>query len=1016
MSLTHAVGWALVHFVWQGAVVGAAAWLVLSLTRRAASRYVVAAAALGVAALLFVATTVAARGGDAGGAVPPAPGAEPVAGPATPARGASPGSRTPPVGPLGEPRGAAGPPATVAGRPPFVPVGSPLHRAVEPRLPLLVTLWLAGVLLLAVRLLGGWAAARRLVREGTRPVADAWREAAARLAERVGVRRAVRVLESAVAAVPAVVGWLSPVILVPASAFTGLTPRQLEVLIAHELAHVRRHDYLVNLFQCAIETLLFYHPAIWWLSSRLREEREHCCDDIAVAVTGNARDYAEALLDLERLRLRTPGLAMAATGGSLLERVRRLVTPGDAHGETFPRWSAGALVVMLVATGAVAPWLAAAPASEALPIFARAPRATSTAASNEPASPGAPVEPQKPEQQRRDSTRWNPDTVIRHADPSRPLDERLAWARAEAARRRDRAYWIGYTVRPLAWARGAIYGGSGVSFFTDDGSTFISGTMFNIGDPSRIRMSGARLLPLLGGRADDAAILLGYQGTGSRPALTSANVVTLALSFEFDRRPVYWLGSADDAQSIPLLRGLFGAGGAEELRNALVRAIGVHRTSDLVAPVLMPIVESRSPDGLRAEAAEWLGRHPHRGGLRLLARTARGDRSANVRAEAAEAVGDMALPEAFDTLAALARTLEDARAREEAVEALGQRLEPDAVRVLADIARTDRDPQVQREAAETLGDFEDGRGAELLEQLARTHPRPDVREEAVETLAYAAAPADAATILERIARSDPHQGVRHEAIESLAEVRDGRGLPVLRDIARNHPDRDLRRQAVEDLGPHLPTDEAFAFLREVVERDPAPDVQREAVETLGDLHDDRAVPILVNIAQRHPSIEVAREAVETLGAFQTPAAAAALERLAREHRSWQVQVEAVETLGEGHDRDPAALRQVAAIATDHPDKRVRIEAIETYGEHAPGEAVAALLGRIIDRERDEAVLHEALETAMDLEGGAGIALVIRVAERHENPRVRALAIEELRDSDDPRARAALARLRRSPER
>src|SRR5438045_8014050 len=126
------------------------------------------------------------------------------------------------------------------------------------------------------------------------------------LARRLRVSRPIRVLQSAAVQVPAVIGWLRPVILLPASALTGLTPLQLDALLAHELAHVRRYDYLVNLIQSVIETLLFYHPAVWWVSQQVREEREHCCDGLAVAVCGDPHFYASALLSMERLRVTTP--------------------------------------------------------------------------------------------------------------------------------------------------------------------------------------------------------------------------------------------------------------------------------------------------------------------------------------------------------------------------------------------------------------------------------------------------------------------------------------------------------------------------------------------------------------------------------------------------------------------------------------------------------------------------------------------------------------------------------------
>src|SRR5205814_3969509 len=124
---------------------------------------------------------------------------------------------------------------------------------------------------------------------------------------------------------PCVLGWLKPIILVPISATTGLSPQQIEGILAHELAHVRRNDYLVNLAQTVVETVLFYHPAVWWISRTIRQEREHCCDDIAAQTAGDARGYARALVAMEELRqaqqcepmLVGGRLALAARGNGL---------------------------------------------------------------------------------------------------------------------------------------------------------------------------------------------------------------------------------------------------------------------------------------------------------------------------------------------------------------------------------------------------------------------------------------------------------------------------------------------------------------------------------------------------------------------------------------------------------------------------------------------------------------------------------------------------------------------------
>jgi hypothetical protein len=139
--------------------------------------------------------------------------------------------------------------------------------------------------------------------------------------------------------------------LLPVSALAGLSPQQLEAILAHELAHIRRHDYLVNLLQTLVETLLFYHPAVWWLSHRIRIERENCCDDLAVSLCGDPYAYARALADLEALRGDAGRLALAVTGGSLLHRVRRLLG-APSHDSRGPGWPAATAAVVLM--GAIA--------------------------------------------------------------------------------------------------------------------------------------------------------------------------------------------------------------------------------------------------------------------------------------------------------------------------------------------------------------------------------------------------------------------------------------------------------------------------------------------------------------------------------------------------------------------------------------------------------------------------------------------------------------------------------------
>jgi hypothetical protein len=147
---------------------------------------------------------------------------------------------------------------------------------------------------------------------------------------------------------PVVFGWLRPVVLLPVSAVTGLSESQLLAILAHELAHVRRHDFLVNTLQRCVESVLFYHPAVWWLSARIRKERELCCDDLAVSVCGDRLAYAEALIELERTRPAIPALAVPATGG-LTSRIRRLLGAEDVNRD----WQPATVALLLLATCAI---------------------------------------------------------------------------------------------------------------------------------------------------------------------------------------------------------------------------------------------------------------------------------------------------------------------------------------------------------------------------------------------------------------------------------------------------------------------------------------------------------------------------------------------------------------------------------------------------------------------------------------------------------------------------------------
>ncbi|OOG36386.1 M56 family metallopeptidase [Rhodanobacter sp. C05] len=193
-------------------------------------------------------------------------------------------------------------------------------------LPWLALAWSAGVLLLSLRAWRQWRGLKALVRMAT--LIPEWQHQVAAMAAGFGLRRRVTVLCSKVIATPAVVGWIRPVILLPLAVVCNFPATQIELILAHELAHLRRWDPLANLFQVVLETLCFYHPVVHWISRDVRNEREICCDELALSVSGGSRHvFVTALAELGELRERHGSLLLAASGGVLLDRVQHMVMP-----------------------------------------------------------------------------------------------------------------------------------------------------------------------------------------------------------------------------------------------------------------------------------------------------------------------------------------------------------------------------------------------------------------------------------------------------------------------------------------------------------------------------------------------------------------------------------------------------------------------------------------------------------------------------------------------------------------
>lgn len=314
LASVHVIGWTLLHFIWQGALLGLLYALVRRVLPRGELRYrfgMATLAALALCPLLTIWRLLEASSPLAQAAVDMAT-------------------------VVSNSHGAASDAAPWA-----------WDASLNAVLPWLVLAWSFGVLLLSLQAWRQWRGLEALVRAAE--LLPEWQHRIAAISARFGLHRNVAVLCSQVIATPAVVGWIRPVILLPMAVVCNFPAAQVDLILAHELAHLRRWDPLANLFQIVLETLYFYHPVVHWVSRDVRNEREICCDELALAVNGGSRrEFVAALAELGELRERHASLLLAAGGGVLLDRVQHMVMPvvrEGMHARTPARF-----VVLLLGT------------------------------------------------------------------------------------------------------------------------------------------------------------------------------------------------------------------------------------------------------------------------------------------------------------------------------------------------------------------------------------------------------------------------------------------------------------------------------------------------------------------------------------------------------------------------------------------------------------------------------------------------------------------------------------------
>ncbi len=701
------------HFLWQGALVAGVAGLGLWLLRGRGpeARYAWGASALAILVALPLVTAAWVS------QPPTTDSSAPMLGATTTALEL--------VAPPPELE-SGGDPARAGSAGPSPAIGAPGHGSLADRAaPWIVTLWLLGATALLAKTLGGWLLLRRRILRRAVPVERPWPDVMRRIAERLGIRRPVRLVRSDHARVPLVAGWLRPVIVMPASLLAGVPAGTIEAVLAHELAHVRRHDYLVNLLQIAAESALFFHPAVWWLSARIREEREHCCDDIAAGIVGERLDYARALAEvageLSGRRL------VAVSSGSLLARIRRLTGP-DPRSPLPSAWAGVGLFAAIPLALAVGAW---APGQHA---------------------PTGPVDP---------PTDSAAATTDRDMNSRGTAPSELSPATGGLAERWERARReVGDTGGWIAWG---VAGSS-------EGWTLASNTPGGPPDRADAPSTRDRLADAVEGTG--SVLLFGFDpGDPTGDAVRHVRLRGPDKPLDLGGMPLHWLGNATDGESVALLERLLASTPDPAVRAEMAAALSLHGQGRLVVPSVTRLLDQEAAPEVRAEAIQWLDRHSGADVFALMRDALARDPSAEVRRAVTTSIDEPAVRDTFDVESTLLAAIfedRDRGVREDALMALEDLPGDAAGDGVRRVAVEHPDAALRAQAVEALEDRPGEGHPELLERIAFEDVSREVRETAFHVLSDLDSGA-AVAALRRIAREHPDPQMRSDAVAELAD-------------------------------------------------------------------------------------------------------------------------------------------------------------------------------------------------------------------------------------------------------
>lgn len=810
------------------------------------------------------------------------------------------------------------------------------------------TLWAIVAIVVLATFVAGHVLLRMLLR-GARPVRDGeWHALAQEAADRLGLTLPFALLRTDNLLVPVATGLLRPRVLLPAVADAWPLELRRAVLL-HELAHVQRHDCLTQAVAQVACAIFWFHPAVWFAASRLQSERERACDDRVLAARMRATDYADHLLGMVRSLRAT---RLAALGGVAFARPSSL--EGRLLAVLDPRRDrSGVGRRLAVATAFVAALLV-------LPFAAFEPVTGGTAMAGGKTHRNSPVDP----------STLRPSRLVAVPDAEGSLEKRIAWARADAGRSNERAWWVAWPIETTPTLRGNLMSDS----WGLDLSLLSRRGVFTLADVLEGRDQGT-LDPAMSRTHDESqrtAIVLVRMAAGSPDRL---RVQSPELPAEFHGEPLYFIEGVTHAESFTTLQHYAEKARTDRLRGRFVESIGFLSKSELVTPYLTAIFKNADSPDLRVGAAEGLARHPSPEGVRLLSKAAHTDPSPEVRRSSVEALGQFQTAEALEALLAIARSAETTNsARRAAFDAIGEKVseggttydqaaKADEVAAAEDVTLSDpgleaeraaqkeaekadkharksmnadepskklsvADLEVQRQAIESLSHYPEHQSLPRLQRIAETSPNEDLRAQAVESISRLESPA-ALELLEEIIWKNTMSRPRWEAVEHMARrFPEEQALAKLSRIVLEHPDTDVRRVAVESIG-RLDSPAARDKLANIIHESGDPDAQRQAVESLGRREEPGTEDKLYDIARTHRSIEVRRQAVESLGRRDGERVPARLLDIARGNGPVDVKRQATESLGRRDETDIKGI--LLMLVRDNGSIDVQRQAVESLG-------------------------------------------------------------------------------------